>query len=87
MFTRRTVLLHSVTGLFAASIWPAFAQLSGNDDELLAPLDSLPISDLGKKHPFGSHPASRDEIAKADATKLLRQMTGTQVSIDVLGQY
>jgi uncharacterized protein (TIGR02594 family) len=59
--------LHTATGSFAASIWPAFAQISGDNDELLAPLDSLPISDLGKKHPFGSHPASREEIAKAEA--------------------
>ena len=35
----------------------------------------------------GKSKAEANRVAKADATRLLRQMTGTQDSIEVLGQY
>jgi len=67
MLTRRAILQHSVAAAsIASSFCPVFAQTSDVSDELLSPMDSLPISDLSKRHPFGSHPASREEIAKAD---------------------
>jgi hypothetical protein len=67
MLTRRAVLLHTLAGSsLAASLSSVLAQTSADNDELLTPMDSLPIDDLTKKHPFGSHPASRDEVAKAD---------------------
>jgi uncharacterized protein (TIGR02594 family) len=42
----------------------ALAEDSG--DQLLVPQDSPLISDLTKRHPFGSHPASVAEIEKAN---------------------
>lgn len=35
----------------------------------------------------GKSKAEANRIAKADATRLLRQMTGTEDRIEVLGQY
>jgi uncharacterized protein (TIGR02594 family) len=68
MLNRRTLILHTfAASSFVGASRPAVALASSDDDELLTPTDSLPISDLTKKQPFGSHPASREEIAKADA--------------------
>ena len=64
MLDRRSVIRAAVIGPLTLTGRSVFAQDS--DDQLLVPQDSLSIDDLTKLHPFGSHPASTDEVKKAD---------------------
>jgi uncharacterized protein (TIGR02594 family) len=64
MLGRRTALKSVIGGSLIMFGWPAIAE--DGSDQLLVPQDSPMISDLTKLHPFGSHPASVAEIAKAN---------------------
>jgi len=64
MINRRVLLQITAASVFFSKSAEVFAQAPA-EDELLVPIESPPISDLTSIHPFGSHPASREEIARA----------------------
>ncbi|WP_438275111.1 CHAP domain-containing protein [Nitrobacter sp.] len=66
MFSRRKIVQGIAVTSLVSPVRTSLAYATSNEEELLTPLESPLISDLTKMHPFGSHPASREEIARAD---------------------